>query len=65
MKTKKSGQRWIWYFKCTVCGKQKAQSHRKKKAMTGMCARCRRSYTPENHPTLFDNPPVVNKLSTP
>lgn len=53
MINQKPKERRIWYFPCSSCGKTKAQSHKKKKAGTGLCRKCRRNKVPDNQPDLF------------
>jgi len=52
----KTKERRIWFFPCIKCGKGRAQSHKKRKAMAGLCQKCRRNQVPENQETLFGFP---------
>lgn len=48
-------ERRIWYFPCEGCGRQRAQSHKKKNASGHLCANCRKKEEiEENQATLFD-----------
>lgn len=38
----KTKERRIWYFPCKGCTRGRAQSHKKKKAVNGLCQKCRK-----------------------
>lgn len=56
---KKFNERRIWYFPCTNCSRGRAQSHKKKKAVAGLCRKCRKIQVPENQVPLFPETPEV------
>jgi ribosomal protein S14 len=61
MQNQKRKLRHIWYFPCIKCGKGRAQSHKKNKAVAGLCRNCLRLEVSENQATLFTD---MEKLST-
>lgn len=46
-------ERRLWFFTCTVCGKNRRRSHKKARAKEGMCLSCFRSTPNPNQPNLF------------
>lgn len=47
-------ERHIWYFKCSKCGKSRRVSVKKKKAVDGICAKCRKNAVNKNQLPLPD-----------